>query len=211
MACSLQTEAKTDACNAVKPVPAVKFMNVTWENYKVSILTLALKIYSSDWQPDHIICIGRGGMTPGDALSHLFNETLGVIMCSSYGGAGEMQQGNLNIAEHISITKKHLSGKILLVDDLVDSGKTLSELKAMIKEKHLGVTEVKTAVIYQKTCTKYLPDYYGEAVDEKVWIVLPNENFDKVKLSQVNKNYVRLLSDEKLKEFAQTILERAGL
>src|SRR5258708_1583546 len=124
---------------------------VQWEDYKVTILTMALKIHASGWVPDSIICIGRGGMLVGDALSRIFKTTVGVVMCSSYRGEGEKKQGILKIAEHISITKRELGAKVLLADDLVDSGSTLHALSAILKEKYPEVVDLKTTVIYQKS------------------------------------------------------------
>lgn len=193
-----------------RAVEAPKFMHVTWESYRVSILTLALKIRSLDWEPDHIVCIGRGGMILGEALSRLFKKTLGVIMCSSYTGADEMKQGELRMAEHISVLGQ-LKGKVLLADDLVDSGKTLGVLKGIIRQKHADVTDVKTAVIYLKTCTQFVPDYFGEIVDGKVWIIMPNEYFDKVELSRIPKDLLKGASEERIQELAKKILSELNV
>lgn len=204
----LYTETEVDVPNDSQSPVKLKGMNVNWESYKISILTLSLKIYASDWEPDHIVCIGRRGMNVGDGLAHLFNKPLDVIMHNSFGDDGEILQGNLNIAERISTTRK-LSGKVLLVSDLVDSSKSFSELKGLVKEKHLAVTEVKTAVIYQKISAEYQPDYHVKGIDEKVWIILPNDMFDRMRMSKLNKDFVKSRSGEKLAEFAQTIFSVA--
>lgn len=199
---SLNFKSQEDFNLSVKP----KHMDVKWKDYKVSILTLALKIYRSGWEPDYVVCIGRGGMILGDSLSRLFQKKLGVIMCSSYEGEGEMEQGNLKIAEHISFATKKLSGNVLLGDDLVDSGKTLLVLKDIIKTRHPDVVEVKTAVIYEKTSTKYKPDFHSEKVDPQVWIFLPNEVFDRISLKHLPKKILNQISEESIGRLAKEML-----
>lgn len=185
--------------------PTIAPLDVSWEQYNVSMLTLALKIRQSGYVPDQIVSIGRGGIPLGDALSRMFKKTMGVIMCSSYVGEGERQQSTLKIAENISITQRELSGKILLVDDLVDSGKTLRKLSTSILQQHPKITEIKTAVIFQKTCTEFKPDFYGEETEEGVWIFLPNEVFDRIPLDKLSPESLKEKSDEELKQFAEEI------
>lgn len=187
-------------------VPSPKYLNVGWNEYQEKMLTVALKIFKDGFVPDHIICIGRGGSLFGDALSRVFGKKLSVVMCSSYVGDGEMKQGGLNIAEHISSTQK-LAGKVLLVDDLVDSGDTLIALKREIKLKHPDVTDIKTAVIYKKTGSKFDPDYHGDIIDKEVWIYQPNENLDRVKLSSLSRDVLKNLSEELIGQLAKNILE----
>ncbi len=182
-----------------------KYLNVTWDDFNQRILQLTLKVTKSNWEPDQIVCIGRGGMYLGDALSRLFKKPLGVVMCSSYAGENEMHKGKLNIAEHISITTK-LSGKVLLVDDLVDTGGTLAALLQNIQENHPGVTEIKTAVIFKKTFSKFSPDYYQDLVEKGVWIYLPNEVFDQVDIKSIPNNLLRNFSESSLVDLSEQIL-----
>ncbi|MCE5319227.1 MAG: phosphoribosyltransferase [Parachlamydia sp.] len=141
---SATAEGKASRTTLEKPM-----WKVTWRAYNVTVLNLALKVYRSGWEPDYIVSIGRGGMPAGDAFSRMFKKTLGVIMASSYHGEGEKTQGDLEIAEHISITLKQLKGRVLLIDDLVDSGKTLAAIQWYIQEKNANI-EIRTAVVYKK-------------------------------------------------------------
>lgn len=192
--------------SSVSAVTEQKYLNVTWDDFNKRILQLSLTIAKSKWEPDHIVCIGRGGLYPGDALSRLFKKPLGVVMCSSYGGESEMQQGRLNIAEDISITTK-LSGKVLLVDDLVDTGKTLLALSQKIQEKSADVLEIRTAVIFKKTLSQFNPDYYQAVVEKGIWIYLPNEVFDHVDISKIPNNLLRNFSESSLLDLSEQILE----
>lgn len=154
-----------------------KQLEIQWNQYKQSIIALEKEIRCSGWEPDVIVCIGRGGMIAGEALSRLFKKPLGTIMTSSYTGEDEMTQGSLLIAEHISIAHP-LHGKVLIVDDLVDSGKTLKGVYDKIQENFPEVMEVRSAVVYKKPCTSFAPTYYANIVENDLWLVFPNEIFD---------------------------------
>lgn len=182
-------------------------MNVGWKDYETLMMKLALKVYASDFEPDAIVCIGRGGMVLGDAFSRIFEKKLGVIMASSYGGEGEKIQGALKIAEHLSIVQKEIKGNILLLDDLVESGKTLEEMKTTLKNRYPGITNVKTAVIYKKSKTKFIPDFYALDVDQNTWIYQPCERFDRMTVKHLSKEFLQTLSDQQLGELAETMLD----
>lgn len=179
---------------------------VTWGEYEVKLLALALQIHQSGWIPDYILSIGRGGFTVGDALSRLLHKTVGVVMCSSYGGEGERFQGQLKISEHVSIIGG-LKGRVLLVDDLVDSGKTLDKTRTFILEKFPAIKEMKTAVVFTKPCTTVDPDYSVAKVKEGVWIYLPFEVFDRIDLEKLPKEALEKVPEEELPILAKAILE----
>ncbi len=183
-----------------------KIYDVSWKDYEVKLLTLALKIHKSGWIPDSILCIGRGGLQVGDALSRLFHKTIGVVMCSSYQGEGERIRGKLNIAEHVSIIGQ-LKGRVILIDDLVDSGVTLVQTRDWILEKFPGILEMRTGVVFSKTHTDFMPDYFVEKVDAERWIFLPNEIFDRINLEQLSKNALADIPDDALFSLATSMLE----
>ena len=150
-------------------------LNVTWEGYDEIVNRLARVIRDSDWEFDHIVCIARGGMLAGLLLSHHFDKLLGVIAANSYEGENEMQQGRLSISIRIAMTASKLAKRILLVDDLVDTGTTLREVKRSIEENYPEVEEVRTAVLWTKTCSTFTPNYAVDNVDANTWIYQPFE------------------------------------
>ena len=91
---------------------------VSWDEYHALIDRLALTIHESGWEFEKIICLARGGMRVGDILSRIFDVPLGILATSSYREAAGTQQGKLDIAQFITITRGTLDGKVLLVDDM---------------------------------------------------------------------------------------------
>ena len=182
--------------------------DVSWREYKVKLLTLAINIYRSNWEPDVILSIGRGGLDVGNALSRLLQKTVGVVMCSSYNGEGERLRGELYIADHVSIVNQQLKGRGLLVDDLVDSGVTLGKTRDWAVKKYPGLTEMRTAVVFTKTNTAVMPDYSAESVDGEKWIFLPGEVFDRIKyFKDLPKDVLAKMDDESISKFARAMIE----
>lgn len=182
-------------------------MIVTWKEFEKTALILALKIYRSGWQPDYIVSIGRGGNILGDVFSRVFKKRLGVIMAESY---KKETQGQLLIAEHVSIVKepddkKELTGKVLLVDDLADTGKTFVGVQRVLHEKYADL-EIRTAGVYHKTLSKFVPTYTGRTVQTGTWIVFPYERFDDISLDHLSREELLQLSEEGLDQLAESML-----
>lgn len=67
--------------------------------------------------------------------------------------------------------------RVLLVDDVADTGKTLAAATSYISMH--GPEEVKTATLYLKPWSMLQPDYYGEVTD--AWIIFPWERMEAVR------------------------------
>lgn len=151
---------------------------VSWDDYNRSIEKLALKVYESGWQFDQVLCLARGGLRPGDVFSRIFDVPLAILSTSSYREAAGTIRSSLDIAKYITITKGSLSGRVLLVDDLVDSGVTLQKVQMHLKEHYPAVTDIKSAVLWWKACSIVEPDYHLDYLPTNPWIHQPFEDYD---------------------------------
>lgn len=158
---------------------------VTWETYHRAIESLALQVHASGWTFDHVLCLARGGLRPGDIFSRIFDIPLAVLSTSSYREDSGTTQGELNIARHITTAGGALAGKVLLIDDLVDSGVTLKKVQRHLSEHFPGVTEVRSAVIWYKACSSVQPDFYFEHLPGNPWIHQPFEDYDGLRPHQL--------------------------
>ncbi|PRC91904.1 phosphoribosyltransferase [Solimicrobium silvestre] len=158
---------------------------VSWDEYHRLIEKLALRVYESGWEFDQILCLARGGLRPGDVLSRIFNVPLAILSTSSYRAESGTQQGVLDIAKHITMTSGSLAGRVLVVDDLVDTGVTLQAVTAHLTEHFRAVTEVKSAVIWQKAASSIVPDYAIEYLVGNPWIHQPFEDYDGLRPDQL--------------------------
>jgi hypothetical protein len=156
----------------------VKDLYVNWEEYHRLIERLGLAIYESGWHFDSLLCLARGGLRVGDIMSRVYDMPLAILAASSYREAAGRSQGDLDIGEYITMTHGALRGSLLLVDDLVDSGITLSRVVEHLKQRYPAITEVRTAVIWYKACSSFKPDYYVEYLPTNPWIHQPFEVYD---------------------------------
>ena len=167
------------------PVSDDKHLWITWDEYHRAIELLAQRVYESGWKFDQVLCLARGGLRPGDVFSRIFDVPLAIISTSSYREESGTVQGELDIASYVTITKGSLSGKVLLIDDLVDSGNTLEKMQLHITQNFPTVTEVKSAVIWHKACSSIQPDFCLEYLPTNPWIHQPFEEYDSLRPHQL--------------------------
>ncbi len=151
---------------------------VTWDEYHTAIERLAAQVHASDWQFDQIVCIARGGLRIGDTMSRIFKTPLAIIFTQSYVENAGTVQGEIVISSHLTMTTPSLGERVLLVDDLVDTGVTLEVVKAHLLGEYPHVREIRTAVLWQKQRSACIPDYRVDYLADNPWIHQPFEGYD---------------------------------
>ena len=162
-----------------------KHLYVSYDEYHNLIEKLAIKVHQSEWEFDTILCLARGGLRPGDILSRIFDKPLAIMSTSSYRPQAGTVQGNLDVAHYITTPKGEIAGKVLLVDDLADSGLTLNVVIKQLKEKYPAITEMRSAVIWTKAMSSFTPDYTVEFLPTNPWIHQPFERYDAMRAQQL--------------------------
>lgn len=154
---------------------------VSWDDYNRDIEKLAVLVHRSHWEFDQIVCIAKGGLRVGDILCRLFRKPLAVLSTSSYTGEDNKTRGQLTVSKYLSMTTEKMGKRILLTDDLADSGMTLLETISWLKNKFPDeVEEVRTAVIWYKSSSVMIPDYYVEYLPDNPWIHQPFERYEQI-------------------------------
>lgn len=167
------------------PESTDKDLWVSWDDYHHAIVKLAQIVHESGWKFDQVLCLARGGLRPGDIFSRIFDVPLAILAASSYREDSGTVRGILDIAKYITMTKGSLSGKVLLLDDLVDSGVTLEKVQRHLKDNFPAVAEVKSAVIWCKLCSSIRPDFYLNFLETNPWIHQPFEEYDSLRPHQL--------------------------
>ena len=162
-----------------------KHLYVSYGEYHNLVEKLAIKIHQSGWAFDTILCLARGGMRPGDILSRIFDKPLAIMSTSSYRANAGTEQGHLDIAKYITTPQGEIAGRVLLVDDLADSGHTLQAVVTMLRERYAPITELRTAVIWTKGVSAFQPDYSVEYLPTNPWIHQPFEVYDRMRIEDV--------------------------
>lgn len=154
---------------------------VSWSEYHQKIEHLAAKVYQSNWEFNQIVCIAKGGLQVGDILSRIYDQPLAILATSSYGGPGNQVQGSLIFSRDLAMTTANLGNRVLLVDDLVDSGLTLTRTLTWL-DRHYGfyIDEIRTAVLWYKACSVIAPDFYVDFLADDPWVHQPFEPYEKM-------------------------------
>lgn len=148
--------------------------------YKDSF-SLAKEIYEDDYYPDILVGIWRGGTIPGIVISE-YMKYKGVkhfhvpIKSEAYTGIGEIGKVKLwGVDELVEKVNKEKYKRMLLVDDINDTGKTLGKIKEEIISKTPETPEVRTAVVYERSDKEHeIKSDYVQEYKEK-WLVFPHE------------------------------------
>ena len=156
-------------------------LHITWDEYHRLIERLARQVDQSGWQFNQLICIARGGLRVGDVLSRIYDMPLAILSTSSYKEKAGTIRGELMIAEQMTMASGKLGERVLLVDDLVDSGVTLEAVTRTLPQRYPQVTALRTAVIWYKACSVFKPDYFVDYLPESPWIHQPFEKYDSMR------------------------------
>ncbi len=130
---------------------------------------LAAQIRASGYHPDLVVAISRGGFTPARVLCDvlgLFNLT-SIRVVHYRKAAVHEQQAYVKYPLCMDIAGQ----RILLVDDVNDTGDTLDVARAHLEG--LGPTEVRIAVLHEKTGSPVVADYVAETLEEWRWLIYP--------------------------------------
>ena len=148
-----------------------------WKEYNELCERLVARVAKSGWQFDSLLCLARGGMRPGDFFSRIYGKPLAIMTTSSYREAAGTVQGDLDIAQYITGVTEH-KGKLLLVDDLCDSGQTIKRVVEHLRKCYPEITEIRVAVLWVKACSVFKPDYSVVTFEGSPWIHQPFEMYD---------------------------------
>lgn len=147
----------------------------TWDEVYDMLLSLADKIRKNEFQPDIIVGVSRGGWPPARVLSDLLgNPNVANVRAEFYVGVAQTRcEPALTQPVSVPVEGK----KILVVDEVADTGKSLKLVKNHIVEQ--GASKVKIATVYYKPWSVMKPDYYEK--ETRRWIVFPWERKETVR------------------------------
>jgi hypoxanthine phosphoribosyltransferase len=147
---------------------AIERETLTWEAFGAASRDVARAIVADGFVPEVVVAIARGGLLPAGALAYALGiKNCGAINVEFYTGIGTV----LDAPEVLppALDMSYLDGRrVLLVDDVADSGRTLALAVRLLQERG---AEVRSATIYTKPSTIIQPDYSWK--DTGLWIDFP--------------------------------------
>lgn len=138
--------------------------HLSWEDVAKDSKDLADKL--KDQGPfEGIVAVARGGYIPAVIIAHELNIKK-IVSFSLYSyDDDQKKQGKFDIYSKF----EDLEGRWLVIDELVDSGKTLAKIRESLPKSVF-------AVVYAKPVGTGNTDFYAKAVPQSTWLVLPWEN-----------------------------------
>jgi uncharacterized protein len=141
---------------------------LTWQAFGEASRDLARAIAADRFEPDLILSIARGGLFVAGALGYALSvKNLHVMNVEFYDGVGSTLDMPVMLPPVPSVVD-FSAKRVLIADDVADSGKTIELVYAFIKEQ---VSAVRSAVIYEKPRSLIKCDYVWRRTDR--WINFP--------------------------------------
>jgi hypoxanthine phosphoribosyltransferase len=141
---------------------------LTWQAFGEASRELARTIAADGYRPDLILAIARGGLFTAGALGYaLAVKNLHVMNVEFYDGIGttlDMPVMLPPVPSAVDFSDK----RVLIADDVADTGKTISLVHEFIKDH---VAEVRSAVVYEKPGSLIKCEYVWRRTDR--WIDFP--------------------------------------
>ena len=169
-----------------------KKLIIDWKEYNLIVEKLAIQIHESGCKPTMLIGIMRGGAPIIDVLSRVFKLKCAYLAVESYSGKGiEDQQGEIVFSREMSSTVQDMGGRLLLCDDLSDTGITLKKSISWLYNYPAikKIESIKTAVLWKKKDSTFEPDFCAQRLDSNPWIVQPFEHYEEVKIRDLIKKH----------------------
>lgn len=133
---------------------------ISWEQLHRDAKALAWRLLDRDFFKG-IVAITRGGLVPAAIIARELDIRLVDTVCvSSY--SWQDQKGEVEVLKSLQYDGKGW----LLIDDLVDTGRTAEVVRNMLPQAHF-------ATVYAKPAGKPLVDTYVTEVSQDTWILFP--------------------------------------
>lgn len=141
---------------------------LTWDLFGTASREIAEQVVASGFLPDVVVAVARGGLLPGGAVAYaLGTKGVGTLNVEFYTDIGQTLT-DPRVLPPLMDTSELPGSKVLVVDDVADSGRTLALVMDMLAGQ--GV-EARSAVLYTKPRSIVRPDYSWKDTDR--WITFP--------------------------------------
>jgi xanthine phosphoribosyltransferase len=149
---------------AQAPVQPQKAFPVSWDQFHRDARALAWRL--ADAGPfSAIVAITRGGLVAAAIVARELNLRLIDTVCvTSY--ENDTRQGELKLLKSVTEEVATLGQRVLIVDDLVDTGKTAKIVRDLLPGAHF-------AAVYAKPMGRPMVDTFITEVSQDTWIYFP--------------------------------------
>lgn len=147
-----------------------------WDQIYEMLVSLAMKIKTQGFKPDVIVGVSRGGWPPARIMSDLLeNSNVANMKVEFYKDIG-VRSRTPQITQ--PVTAKVRGKRVLVVDDVSDTGHSLKVVANHLREK--GTKDLKVCTIYMKPKSIFRPDFFAKTT--RKWIIFPWERLEAIRL-----------------------------
>tara|TARA_B100000945_G_scaffold106222_1_gene84114 strand:- start:431 stop:892 length:462 start_codon:yes stop_codon:yes gene_type:complete len=140
-----------------------------WIAMRRDVNTLCREIVLDKFDPDVIVGLSRGGLTPGVMMSHWMEKPFKAIKASLR-----------DFPEWEDYLPRKTDERVLIVDDICDSGETFFKIRKHINERKENGVDVRFATLWWNSECNFEPHYYVNECQKdtnKIWIHFPWESW----------------------------------
>lgn len=148
----------------------IQFSPMSYDQFLENVEVIAKSVENDAWKPNFIVGIGRGGLVPGTYLSHRLGIPLLSIDHSS-----KVHMFSDALLAHLSECIER-GERYLFVDDINDSGKTLTRFRKILAGERRSTGAFRFAVLISNLSSSYAVDYAAQTIDrrtDKRWFIFP--------------------------------------
>lgn len=157
-------------------IDATTIIDYDYNDFKEGIDHIVQAIAKSDFKPDLIVGVVRGGAIPAVYLSHKLKIPVQMVHWNTRDNTEWGNESNCWIPEEI------LGGsKVLLVDDIVDGGETIKELlvdwQSSVRDP-IPMENLRIGAMIYNTSQEIVVDFYHKTIDrqeDQRWVIFPWE------------------------------------
>lgn len=143
-------------------LPHEKGFHISWDQLHRDARALAWRMEEQEWRA--VLAVTRGGLVPAMIVARELDiRTIDTISVKSY---HRQEQSGLTVLKKPDPELMGEGDGILVVDDLVDSGRTLELIREMYPKAHM-------ATVYAKPKGKPMVNSYVTEVSQDTWIYFP--------------------------------------
>ena len=140
-----------------------------WKEMRRDVNTLCREIVLDKFDPDVIVGLSRGGLTPGVMMSHWMVKPFKAVKASLR-----------DYPEWEDYMPRKSDERVLIVDDICDSGETFHKIREHINERKENGVDVRFATLWWNNECNFEPHYYVNEMAKdstKTWIHFCWENW----------------------------------
>ena len=139
-----------------------------WSTYGTAVRELAQVVADDGFRPEMVLSIARGGLFVAGSLGYALSvKNIYVMNVEYYTGVDERLPVPVMLPPYVDFVDME-DAKVLIVDDVADTGHTLRMVHDFCLER---VDEVRSAVLYEKSHSLVNCEYVWKRTDQ--WINFP--------------------------------------